>query len=157
MCLLGHWQIANFLDFVVEKYQWATIQCIIIKWKVNVRFWSFVRINLGVSIKCKIHISYQRMLQKLEKSRIKWCLSLIFSSRQIPAHPIRNFRSNQSTPGRFDNIGGVTLELSLTRQAVELSLFLCVFCLPWVVKTFFVLALVWLFRKCSKIPLCLIA
>ena len=30
---------------------------------------------------------------------------LFFSSRQISAHPIRNFRSNQSTPGRFDNIG----------------------------------------------------
>ena len=29
---------------------------------------------------------------------------LFFSSRQISAHPIRNFRSNQSTPGRFDNI-----------------------------------------------------
>ena len=28
---------------------------------------------------------------------------LFFSSRQISAHPIRNFRSNQSTPGRFDN------------------------------------------------------
>ena len=29
---------------------------------------------------------------------------LFFSSRQISAHLIRNFRSNQSTPGRFDNI-----------------------------------------------------
>ena len=31
---------------------------------------------------------------------------LCFSSRQISAHPIRNFRANPSTPGRFDNIGG---------------------------------------------------
>ena len=29
---------------------------------------------------------------------------LFFSSRQISAHPIRNFRANPSTPGRFDNI-----------------------------------------------------
>ena len=27
-----------------------------------------------------------------------------FSSHQISAHPIRNFRANPSTPGRFDNI-----------------------------------------------------
>ena len=31
-------------------------------------------------------------------------IALFFSSRQISANPIRNFRSNQSTPGRFDNI-----------------------------------------------------
>ena len=29
---------------------------------------------------------------------------LFFSSRQISAHPIWNFRVNPSTPGRFDNI-----------------------------------------------------
>ena len=29
---------------------------------------------------------------------------LFFSFRQISAHPIRNFHSSQSTPGRFDNI-----------------------------------------------------
>ena len=29
---------------------------------------------------------------------------LFFSSRQISAHPIRNFRANSSTQGRFDNI-----------------------------------------------------
>ena len=35
---------------------------------------------------------------------------LFFSSLQISAHPIRNFLSNQSSPGRFDNIGIVLFE-----------------------------------------------
>ena len=29
---------------------------------------------------------------------------LFFSSRKISAHPIRNFRANPRTPGRFDNL-----------------------------------------------------
>ena len=31
-------------------------------------------------------------------------IALFFSSCQISAHPIRNFRANPSTPGLFDNI-----------------------------------------------------
>ena len=34
---------SKFARPVVEKYQWATIQCKIIKWKVNAWIWCFVR------------------------------------------------------------------------------------------------------------------
>ena len=37
---------------------------------------------------------------------------LFFSSRQISAHPIRNFHSSQSTPGRFDNIENAIFYIS---------------------------------------------
>ena len=45
---------------------------------------------------------------------------LFFSSRQISAHPIRNFRSSQSTPGRFDNIE-LTTALLESAERRELS------------------------------------
>ena len=41
---------------------------------------------------------------------------LFFSSRQISAHPIRNFRSNQSTSGRLDNIDYNDINLSVLTQ-----------------------------------------
>ena len=34
---------SRFTPLVVEKYQWATIQCKIIKWNVSSRIWPFVR------------------------------------------------------------------------------------------------------------------
>ena len=40
---------SKFTRLVVEKYQWATIQCKIIKWKVNARIWSFVS-NKSLSV-----------------------------------------------------------------------------------------------------------
>ena len=43
----------------------------------------------------------------------------IFSSRQISAHPIRNFRSNQSTPGRFDNIDCCSLPEKLLSSETD--------------------------------------
>ena len=70
---------SKFTRLVVEKYQRATIQCKLIKWKVNTRIWSFLRNKSWNSSKCKIHMSHLRMLQKFEKSGIKWCLSSHFS------------------------------------------------------------------------------
>ena len=37
---------------------------------------------------------------------------LFFSSRQISAHPIRNFWANPSTPGWFDSIAFSVLDLT---------------------------------------------
>ena len=71
---------SKFTRLVVEKYQRATIQCKIIKWQVNARIWSFVRNkSWSVYLMQDTHYSHQRMLHKLDKSGIKWCLSSYFS------------------------------------------------------------------------------
>ena len=95
---------SNFIRLVVEKYQWAIMQCKIIKWKVDLS----LEINLGMSFKCKLRISHHRMKQVVNKFRIKWCLASYFS---LPAKllliqsgiqgPIR------APTGRFDNIGSM--------------------------------------------------
>ena len=64
-----------------------------------------LEINLGVSIKCKIHIYHQRMLQKLDKSGVKWCLSSYFS---LPAK-FQLVQSGIFGPMRVHRGGSTTL------------------------------------------------
>ena len=62
---------SKFTRLVVEKYQWANIQCKLIKWKVNARIWFVVRNKSWSVYYFKIHVTHQMMLQKLDKSGIK--------------------------------------------------------------------------------------
>ena len=70
-----------------------------------------LEINLGMSIKCKIHISHQRMLQKLDKSGIKVCLSSYFS---LPAK-FQHIQSGIFAPIRAHR-GGSTYRLCEQRR-----------------------------------------
>ena len=96
---------SNFTRLVIEKYQWAFMQCKKLNEKWAHRFDLLPEINIGMSFKCKLRISHHRMKQVLNKFRIKWCLSSYFS---LPVKLLliqsEIFGPIRAPPGRFDNI-----------------------------------------------------
>ena len=68
---------SNFTRLIVEKYQWAVMQCKIIEWKLSASVWSFAR-NKSWNV-LYMRISHHRMKQVLNKFRIKRCLSSYIS------------------------------------------------------------------------------